>query len=244
MPIKAVIFDWAGTVVDFGCRAPVEVLTAIFAEARVPLEGVEGRHAMGLLKRDQIREITRLPRVAEAWRQHYGALPDEAAVDRLFADFVPRQLDCVRRYSHVIEGVPQAVDELRRRGIRIGSSTGYTREMLDLILPQADAEGYAPDAHLTPTDVGNAGRPAPWMLFENMRRLAVYPPSACLKVGDTPSDIEEGLNAGMWTAGVILSSSETAAGGADYARERLQAAGAHFLIDMASDVVSLLERIT
>ena len=244
MPIKAVIFDWAGTTVDFGCRAPVEVLTAIFAEARVPLDSSESRHAMGLLKRDQIRAILELPRVRQAWEREHGAPPDERAVDQLFADFVPRQLECVRRYSHVIEGVPQAVDKLRRRGIRIGSTTGYTREMLDLILPQAAAQGYSPDVHLTPTDLGNVGRPAPWMLFENMRRLAIYPPTACLKVGDTPSDIEEGRNAGMWTAGVVLSSSECAAGGPEYARERLQAAGAHFLIDMAADVTSLLDRIS
>ena len=244
MPIRAVIFDWAGTTVDFGCRAPVEVLTAIFATAGVPLEGIESRHAMGLPKKDQIREILRLPRVEQSWRQKHGAAPDEAALDRLFAEFVPRQLDCVKHYSHVIEGVPQAVDELRRRGIRIGSTTGYTREMLDLVLPQAEAEGYAPDVHLTPTEVGGAGRPAPWMLFENMRRLAVYPPSTCLKVGDTPSDIAEGLNAGMWTAGVVMSSSELAAGGEDFAREQLRKAGAHFLIDMASDVVELLARIS
>jgi len=29
--------------------------------------------------------------------------------------------------------------------------------------------------------------------------LDVYPPAACVKIGDTVSDIEEGRNAGMWT---------------------------------------------
>jgi phosphonoacetaldehyde hydrolase len=40
------------------------------------------------------------------------------------------------------------------------------------------------------------------MLMKNAQLLDAYPPSACVKIGDTVVDIEEGRNAGMWTIGL------------------------------------------
>jgi phosphonoacetaldehyde hydrolase len=243
MKPKAVIFDWAGTVVDYGCQAPVVVLDRIFAAAGVPLEGTESRHAMGLLKKDQIREICRLPRVASAWQAKFGAPPDEAAIERLFADFVPTQLACIEEYSNVIEGVPAIVASLRGKGARIGGTTGYTRPMLDLVIPKAQAQGYAPDFAITPTETAGLGRPLPWMIFEVMRRLDVYPPAAVVKVGDTPSDMQEARNAGVWAIGVVASSNEAAAFGPEVARQRLEQAGAHRVIDTLAELEQAMETL-
>src|SRR5271166_4154670 len=191
MRIQAVIFDWAGTVVDYGCHAPVAVLEQIFAGRGVGLQPSESRHAMGLLKADQIREILRLPRVKQAW----GREPSESDVQELFQAFVPLQLDIIEERSDVIAGVPELVEKLRSAGVRIGSTTGYTRAMIERLLPKAARQGYKPDCVVTPDDVGQ-GRPYPWMIFENMKRLGVYPPGLVVKVGDTASDILEGRNAG------------------------------------------------
>jgi phosphonoacetaldehyde hydrolase len=240
--IKAIIFDWAGTTVDFGCQTPVLVLQKIFARAGVPLEPAEPRHAMGLAKKVQIREICRLARVSEAWRCVHGAAPSEADVEKLYSEFLPIHLECAGRHSAVIDGVREVVDTLRCRGLKIGSTTGYTREMLRPILEKAALGGYQPDCSVTPEEVG-AGRPLPWMLFENMRQLGVYPPNACIKVGDTPSDIEEALNADMWAVGVVASSSETRAYSAEAARARLAAAGAHHVIDTLAELPALVIRI-
>ncbi len=244
MKLKAVIFDWAGTVVDYGCQAPVVVLDRIFASAGVPLEGAEARHAMGLLKKDQIREICRLPRVANAWRERFGAPPAESDIDRLFADFVPTQMSCIEDYSNVIDGVPELVALLRALGFKIGGTTGYTRPMLDLVIPKARAQGYEPDFAITPTETGGLGRPLPWMIFEVMRQLDIYPPAAVVKVGDTPSDMQEARNAGAWAIGVVNSGNEAAAFGREAARELLQEAGAHRVIstlaELESAMVSLL----
>ena len=128
-------------------------------------------------------------------------MPIEADVESLFANFVPLQLECLVKYSTVIDGVAAAVARVRKRGIKIGSTTGYTRPMLDMILRPAAEQGYQPDCAITPDDVG-AGRPHPWMIYANAIRLQVEPLEAIVKVGDTPVDIEEGLRAGVWTIGV------------------------------------------
>jgi phosphonoacetaldehyde hydrolase len=195
---------------------------------------------MGLLKNDQIREILNLPRVRQAWRSETGSDPEERDVQDLFAAFLPLQLDCIEEHSGVIAGVPELVEKLRRSGIRIGSTTGYTRKMINRLLPKAAREGYSPDSVVTPDEVAK-GRPYPWMIFENMKRLGVYPPGLCVKVGDTASDIFEGRNAGLITIGVSDSSSDAVLGGSPYAREIQVAAGADRVVGSAPDLWEILE---
>lgn len=50
MKIEAVIFDWAGTTVDYGCFAPLEVFMKIFQKRGVEITAEEARKPMGLLK--------------------------------------------------------------------------------------------------------------------------------------------------------------------------------------------------
>src|SRR5207244_3466452 len=70
--------------------------------------------------------------------------------------------------------------------------------------PEAAQRGYAPDCIVCPDEVPT-GRPYPWMCYQNAIRLGVYPMQAMVKIGDSLADIEEGLNAGMWTIGLALS---------------------------------------
>jgi phosphonoacetaldehyde hydrolase len=199
--LRAVMLDWAGTTVDHGSIAPVIVLQELFARHHVTLSSEEARRDMGLLKRDHIRAILALPSVCEKWRAAAGRDPAPEDVDSLFADFNLLQPGILSSHSQLIDGVVETTAAWRAQGLRIGSSTGYTREMLTPIAELAAARGYEPDASVCPDEVG-AGRPAPWMLYRNMRILDIYPPSACVKIGDTVSDIEEGRNAGMWTIGL------------------------------------------
>ena len=57
--IKAVVFDWAGTMVDFGCRAPVEALVAAFAAEGVALSAEDARRDMGRAKLDHVARPAR-----------------------------------------------------------------------------------------------------------------------------------------------------------------------------------------
>lgn len=219
--IRAVIFDWAGTIVDQGSRAPIAAIMELFAAHGISLTETEARADMGLAKKDHIRAICA------------GRSLD---VEALYAEFVPRQLQVLNRYAELIPGVLPAINLMRSEGIKIGTTTGYTRPMLDLLLARAAEQGFRPDAAFCPDDT-NGGRPAPWMCFANLKALNVYPPSHCVKIGDTPSDIEEGRNAGMWTIGVVDSGNEAGD------PSRLKAAGADYLIRSVGDALPILAEI-
>jgi phosphonoacetaldehyde hydrolase len=199
--LRAVMLDWAGTTVDHGSIAPVTALQALFARRGIGLSSEEIRRDMGLLKRDHIQAILALPTVRDEWLALTGREPAADDARDLFEEFIPLQNSIIEQHSQLIDGVAEIATEWQRRGLRIGSTTGYTREMLAPVLTQAAAGGYRPDAAVCPDEVG-AGRPAPWMLARNAQLLDVYPPSSCVKIGDTVSDIEEGRNAGMWTIGL------------------------------------------
>ena len=255
-PVKAVILDWAGTTVDHGSLAPVRVLQQVFAKRGVPISENEARRDMGVLKIDHIRKILFSESVSGRWNKAVGHDPVETDVESLFANFVPLQLECLVKYSTVIDGVAETVARLRKRGIKIGSTTGYTRAMLELILQPAAAQGYAPDCAITPDDVG-AGRPHPWMIYANAIRMKVEPLEAIVKIGDTPVDIEEGLRAGVWTVGVARTGNMIGLSAEDFAalapaeqatrlekaRAQLAAAGAHEVIDAVADCERALDAI-
>jgi phosphonoacetaldehyde hydrolase len=255
-PVKAVILDWAGTTVDHGSLAPVRVLQEVFASRGVPISEEEARRDMGVLKIDHIRKILFSETVSTRWSKAVGHNPIESDVESLFANFVPLQLECLVKYSTVIDGVAETVARLRKRGIKIGSTTGYTRAMLEMILQPAAAQGYGPDCAITPDDVG-AGRPHPWMIFANAIRMQVEPLEAIVKIGDTPVDIEEGLRAGVWTIGVARTGNMIGLSAEDFAaltsveqatrienaRTALSTAGAHEVIDAVADCEHAIDAI-
>lgn len=242
--IKAVMADWAGTMVDYGCFAPMRVFVEVFRQKGVAITDEEARGPMGLLKRDHIRAICRMERVAEAWREKYGRFPDENDVNELYALFEPMLLSILHDYAEPIPGAVELAARLRERGILIGSTTGYTAEMMQIVAAEAKKRGYEPDMLVTPDDVP-AGRPYPWMIYENAKALGVYPLSHIVKVGDTISDMQEGVNAGLWTVGVVLGSSDLGMSEEEVRvcdpaeldkrireiGERFRAAGAHYAIE-------------
>ena len=65
--LKAVILDWAGTVVDHGSRAPMGAFVRAFAEFGVAVSIADARGPMGMAKRDHIAAMMALPHVAQAW---------------------------------------------------------------------------------------------------------------------------------------------------------------------------------
>jgi phosphonoacetaldehyde hydrolase len=254
--LKALVIDWAGTVVDYGSLAPVRTLQQVFARADLALTEAEARRDMGLPKRDHIQRILAMPRVRDAWTTLRGSTPTEADVDEIYQKFIPLQFSCLLEYSTVIPGVVDAVARFRNRGLKIGTTTGYTREMLDLLVEHSAKAGYKADSNLCPSDVG-AGRPHPFMIYENAVRLQVYPMAAIVKIGDTPSDIEEGLNAGTWTVGVAATGNMNGLPLAEFqslspadqearvaeAHAELEKAGAHYVVDSVAQVDPVLDDI-
>ncbi|MCB1777767.1 MAG: phosphonoacetaldehyde hydrolase [Candidatus Competibacteraceae bacterium] len=255
-PIQAVILDWAGTTVDFGSLAPVAAFIRLFAAQNIDLSLDEARGPMGTEKREHIRRLCALPRVAAAWREQHGALPDETTIDRLYEEFVPIQVDAIRDSAQLVPRCREVVTALRARGIRIGANTGYSREMLDALAAAADKQGYRPESSVCATEVPR-GRPFPHMSLQNAIELEVENVQACIKVDDTTPGIEEGLNAGMWTIAVAVSGNEVGLSQPDWeilspsaqqqrrhaAYSRLRASGAHYVIDSIADLLPYVELI-
>ncbi|MCU0604196.1 MAG: phosphonoacetaldehyde hydrolase [Desulfobacterales bacterium] len=255
-PVRAVILDWAGTAVDYGCIGPAAVFVDVFQRFGVAVTMDEARQFMGLMKKDHLRSMCALPRVAARWQAAHGRVASEADIDALYAETEPMMVAAVARHAELIPGLLAFAEALRRKGIRIGSTTGYTRPMMEVLVPEARAKGYRPDAVVCPSDVP-AGRPYPWMCYLNAIRLGVHPMSAMVKIGDTLSDVEEGLNAGMWTVGITrtgnllgLSEPETGrlppeelASRLRAAEETLRRAGAHYTVEGIWEALPVIEAI-
>jgi phosphonoacetaldehyde hydrolase len=255
-PVRAVIFDWAGTTVDYGSLAPVEAFIELFRRHGVAVSAEEARRPMGSHKKDHVRLILGTERVTAQWQRLYGCLPSSEDVERLYGEFIPLQREMIGLHAGVIPGVAETVDWLRGQGVVIGSTTGYTREMMTSLLPQAAAAGFSPKSTVCADEVP-AGRPAPWMAITSAMQLGVYPMEACVKVGDTLVDIAEGLNAGMWAVGVSKTGNELgltraeveAMPGRDLASrlqaaaDRLFEAGAHHVIEEVAQLPAIITSI-
>jgi phosphonoacetaldehyde hydrolase len=251
-----VIFDWAGTTVDHGSRAPLVPFVRAFAACGVEITHDEARGPMGLHKKDHIRALLQLPTVARRWRERHGRDAEENDIDELYRIFMPLQLEVVDEFARLIPGLLDCVRLLRQRGIAIGASTGYFRAAAERVYRAADSQGYRPD-HCVCADDVPAGRPAPWMIFRIMEALGLFPPAAVVKVGDTVPDIGEGLSAGAWSVGILRSSSEVGCTEEEWValplaekdrrlascRAKLLAAGAHAVVETVAELPAVLNNI-
>jgi len=250
-----VVFDWAGTLVDFGSRAPIETLRAVFAEKGLTVSDQELRRDMGKQKRDHIRSILEQPRLQAAWEGQSEPWT-EAVLDELFqraGELFPR---FIKDQSALIPGVLSLFLELRSSGVSIGSCTGYARSQMEILLPLARSQGFEPDHCVVPEDC-RAGRPEPWMVYRNAELAGVYPRQKWVKVGDTPADIKEGRNAGAWTVAYSLcgnglgmdlgSYEDLTKRDAEKAHERIKEefkdAGAHYVVPGPWALDRVLDRI-
>jgi phosphonoacetaldehyde hydrolase len=255
-PLQAIILDWAGTTIDYGCRAPAAVFIDVFRDRQIDVSILEAREPMGMAKREHIKQILHMPRIAEQWRSKFGHSATEQDIDDIYRDFIPKQLDSLPAYSDVIPGVAAFIDACRSQGLKIGATTGYNFEMMDICAQQAAKQGYAPDASFCADDVP-AGRPAPWMALACAMKLGVYPMESIVKIGDTYADIEEGLNAGMWTIGISQTGNELGLSEAEVAKldpaeledrlllieSRMKRCGAHYTAHGVADCLPILEEI-
>jgi phosphonoacetaldehyde hydrolase len=254
--LKAVVFDWAGTIVDFGSRAPMGAFVEVFKSFGVDISIDEARGPMGMPKWQHIEALMKAPRIAAAWEAAKGHAPGKADIDEVYGVFVPLNAKVVTDYGTLIPGASEVVAELRRRGLKIGSTTGYTREIMAPLLPLAAAQGYEPDNLVCAGDLV-AGRPSPLMMYRTFADLGVYPPKAVVKVDDTDPGIAEGRAAGTWTVGVALSGNALGLSEEEWAatkaeeRKRLtaaayatlKAAGADYVIDSVADLLPVIEAI-
>ena len=211
---------------------------------------------MGMAKRAHIKTVAEMPEVDAQWIEKFGKSADDRDVDRMYEEFLPLQKAVLGDHSDLIPGAVETFRWCIENGIKVGSSTGYTHELMEVVVPIAAAAGYKPEVVLCAEDAPE-GRPAPWLIFECMKRLNVYPANQVLKVDDTTVGIEAGINAGTWTVGITqtgnligLSESEFNELDAkdqsaliDSAEAKMKAAGAHFVIPGVSELPAIVEQI-
>jgi phosphonoacetaldehyde hydrolase len=255
-PVKCAILDWAGTTMDYGVYAPAVVFIEVYKRQGVEISMEEARAPMGAHKKVHIQKIAEMPSVARRWRELKGRPVTPQDVERMFEQFVPLQLACLGDYSKLIPGTLEALADFKRRGMLTGSTTGYTRAMVDINLREAHKQGYHPDATVASDEVP-AARPYPFACWKNAIDLQVWPVEACVKIGDTLPDVAEGLNAGMWSVALALTGNEVGLneeevqglspddrkGRLQRAYERLAAAGAHYVIDGIWDAPRIIDEI-
>ncbi len=255
--ISCVIMDWAGTAVDFGCFAPLNAFLKVFSEEKgIDITYRQAREPMGLLKIDHIKAILNMPEVNEKFRARYGRDWNMEDVNEMYMSFEKHLFASLSNFTTPIPGVLDTIKELRASGIKIGSTTGYTQAIMDVVRPGAAAKGYVVDNLVTPDNLP-AGRPAPYMIYKNMIDLAIPSVDNIVKVGDTIADIKEGVNAKVWSIGIITGSNEMGITEEEYnrrtpdelaalkqeVRERMMAAGAHFVLDNITELPACIEKI-
>lgn len=255
--ISCVIMDWAGTAVDFGCFAPLNAFLKVFSEEKgIDITYRQAREPMGLLKIDHIKAILSMPEVREKFRARYGRDWNMDDVDEMYRSFEKHLFASLRDFTTPIPGVLETMERLRAAGIKIGSTTGYTQAMMDVVRPDAAAKGYVVDNLVTPDHLP-AGRPAPYMIYRNMIDLAIPSVDNVVKVGDTIADIKEGLNAKVCSIGIVTGSNEMGLTEEEYnhypadklaelkreVRQRMLDAGADFVLDNITELPDCIEKI-
>ena len=254
--LEAIIFDWAGTLVDFGSFAPTKVFVEAFTQFGIDITLEQARGPMGMGKWDHIRTLCNDPDISAKYVTRFGHVATNDDVTTIYNYFLPLQAEKVAQYSALIPGAKSVVDGARVQGLKIASCSGYPRVILNRVIDVATQAGLTVDCHIASDEVKLA-RPGPGMALKCVVDLGIRDVAACVKVDDTAPGISEGHNAGMWTVALLLSGN--AAGVEEHAfsqlsepeketlrnkaREELLPTKPHFLIDTVADLPAVLDQI-
>ena len=255
MKYEGIIFDWAGTTVDYGCMAPVRAFDEAFKSFGIEPTMEEIRKPMGMLKIDHVRTMLQMERINNLWKEKYNRDWTEDDVQKIYEISERKIFEVLDKYTDIKPHVLETIIEIRNKGLKIGSTTGYTSDMMKIVTDRAKQQGYTPDFWISPDMVNSKGRPYPYMIFRNMEELKLSDVRKVMKVGDTVSDIREGKNAGLYTVGIIEGSSvvglsqrefealspEERAQLCEQARKKYLEAGADCVVNDIRGILELIE---
>lgn len=254
--LEAIVFDWAGTLVDFGSCAPRKAFVQLFEKYDVKISETEASGPMGLEKREHIVQLLKHPRIAEAWLAAQNKIADDTVIDAMYQQLIPLQIEQIGLHSKLVPGVLEMLEAIADRGLLYGTTTGYNREMIEEMVNRAAEQGFRPDCVVAANEVPS-GRPGPAALLKNLIELQVSSVKRCVKVDDTAPGIAEGINANVWTVAVVLSGNALGMPPSQWqalnndekithkqqAYRKLEGAGAHYYIDSVQDLPPVLTDI-
>jgi phosphonatase-like hydrolase len=190
MGIELVVFDLAGTTVKDNFDVH-KVLRRALAKHGVTVSDEDANDVMGIPKPVAIKTLL--------LKRYTG--PNDISgewITQIHHDFVEGMVEFYRDNPFVEErkGTTETFIRLKNLGIKIFVDTGFDRKIADVIL---DRLGWLSnkliDGSVTSDEVF-FGRPYPDMIYKAMELAGVSDSQRVAKVGDTTSDLEEGLNAG------------------------------------------------
>ena len=256
--LRGVVFDWAGTIVDFGSLAPMGAFVALFARHDIEISIAQARIPMGLPKLEHIRVLGRLPEVAQQWQTRQGRTFSDEDAMALLLEFEPMSARAALERSDFVPGFLELLAWLQERSIRVATTTGYTRKIMRPLIEKAQAQGFDPDRVICCDDVARS-RPDPMGMHACMEAMGLSQQGErVVKVDDTAPGLAEGLNAGCWTVGVAASGNAMGWSLAQWqeadsprrqmaladARQSLRGAGAHEVIDTVADLPSAMAALS
>ena len=220
--IKLVIFDISGTIVEDRGEV-LEAFGSALMKHNIRFTDAELREWKGASKREVIRHF--------AARQETP--PTAKEIECVYADF--RRLLEQHYQRNGVTAIPGAAKTfawLRERGIQMATTSGFYREVAELILERAGWKTTFA-ANISSSDV-SMGRPAPFMIFRAMEATAVSSVQEVVNVGDTPLDLQAGANAGVsGVVGVLTGLHQ---------EDRLQREPHTDLLPSVADLPALIER--
>lgn len=256
LPIRCVILDWSGSVLDKWGISVYNAITEAFEMKGIPVMREEIGGSMGSYKGDHFGAILKTPTVQKRWFEKYGRKSDNNDLVDLMEYYIPKQMNMLDKYGKLFQGTMETCKLLKDKGLELGSTTGFTIAMVNKILSINPEIKEILDINIAADQVP-MGRPAPFMIYEIMKELKIINPSQIVKVGDTKMDIYEGLNAGTWTIGLCESSSMMDVSEDSYkkmsydeycnriekVRRELHDAGAHFVVNNIESIPYIIELI-
>lgn len=199
-PVELVVLDMAGTTVDEGLQV-YRVLAETAAAHGASASQADIARWHGAAKHEALRALL---------SARDGTPPGADELTAVVADFRTRLTAAYATTPpRPLPGVADALADLRAGGVKIALTTGFDRDIADSLLRGLGWEGDSTvDAVVCGSDVPS-GRPAPFMIFRAMEAVGVTDVGRVLVAGDTPRDLQAGVNSGAaFVVGVLSGASD------------------------------------
>jgi phosphonoacetaldehyde hydrolase len=199
--IKACVFDLGGTIVDRYSVSPFFSLKRAFLKNNIKISDRVILKDMGMSKSELIGKILCDNYVQRNWFNEYGKFPDSNDADMIYEDFKIEQ----NKESKVINILPETkrtFEYLKERDVKIGITTGYDKDNMDLILSRMEDEGLYVDGAVSSTCLLRS-RPHPDMINKLKEDFKIENNYQIVKFDDTPIGIREANNGDYWSVGVV-----------------------------------------
>lgn len=202
--VRGVIFDLAGTLIDNGCLAPVHAMKSAFAKHGLLVSDEIIRADMGLPKRAHIKAILDNPSILGQWECIFNNPPRQVDIDQIYASTNQELKHIVCKYSEPTPYAVELLHYLQANGIRIGITTGYSRDIVNSLSGQIHKAGIIYNNLVCADEVKNP-RPKAGMINKILDDWEIYNFGLhqFIKIGDTVADIQEAHAAQITNCQVI-----------------------------------------